>query len=457
MVSTPRQAFAAAIVGAQFLTLGFLLAISAQALAAVPAAPSQKPLFREFMGLNGHTVQFRPELYRATTALVRDYHPVEWDLGTNTATPPPFPKARNGVDWNSVYGSWKKAGIGIDASLMFETLSKEQWGDLATNAWAYGRLFARSFGRTAGAGMVDSVEIGNEPGKFTDADYRAMFEHMARGIKSGDNGVKVVTCALTTGKSHDYAKSVACIEGLEPLCDAFNVHTYAMLENWPTWKRSFPEDPRLKDYIPDVQKLCDWRDAHAPGKEVWITEFGYDASTRKPEPKGDFKDWVGVSDVQQAQWIVRSWLLFATLPVQRAYLYFFNDEDTPQLHGASGITRHFQPKPAFHATAHLLATLGDYRFGRTVLEKPGEAIVREFEHGTDTKSRVWVAWSPTGSGRTARLVLPRFEGKLEKAERMPLSAELGATKVTVPRPENIGTGTEVSIDESPLYLFLRSP
>lgn len=452
-----RPGFAAIVGGAPSIAIGlFLVALGCRALPGEPAAQTPKLLFREFMGLNGHTVQFRPELYRATTVLVRDYHPVEWDLGTNAASTPPFPKARNGVDWSTVYGSWKTAGLRIDASLMFETLSKEQWGDLATNAWAYGRRFARAFGPTAGSALVEAAEIGNEPGKFSDADYRAMFEHMARGIKAGDSTVKVATCALTTGKSHDYAKSVTCIQGLESLCDALNVHTYAMLENWPTWKRSFPEDPRLKEYVPDVQKLCDWRDAHAPGKEVWLTEFGYDASTRKPEPKGDFKDWVGVTDEQQAQWIVRSWLLFATLPVQRAYLYFFNDDDTPQLHGASGLTRHFKPKPAFHATAHLLATLGDYRFRSTILDKPGEAIIREFELGTDGKRRIWVVWSPTGTGRTANLILPKFQGTLERAERMPLTAQ-AAPRVPLPESNSKGTGVEVPIDESPLYLFLKLP
>ena len=40
-----------------------------------------KPLMRDFIGINGHTVQFKPELYRPVCGLVRDYHPVEWDLG----------------------------------------------------------------------------------------------------------------------------------------------------------------------------------------------------------------------------------------------------------------------------------------------------------------------------------------------------------------------------------------
>jgi len=35
---------------------------------------------------------------------------------------------------------------------------------------------------------------------------------------------------------------------------------------------------------------------------------------------------------------------------------FFNDKDEPQLHGASGITRNFKPKPSFHAIAIMKRT-----------------------------------------------------------------------------------------------------
>ncbi|MGC3991231.1 MAG: hypothetical protein QM796_16440 [Chthoniobacteraceae bacterium] len=113
------------------------------------------------------------------------------------------------------------------------------------------------------------------------------------------------------------------------------------------------------------------------GKPVWVTEFGYDSTTKPPETSGDFTKWVGVTDVQQAQWIVRSLLVFSTLPVQRAYLYFFNDNDEPHLHGSSGITRNFTPKPSFYALSHLQGRLGDCRFSRVVVNEPARLRVQE--------------------------------------------------------------------------------
>src|ERR1051325_725270 len=88
---------------------------------ALAAAGPPRPLMREFVGINGHTVQFKPQLYAPVCRLVRDYHPVAWDLGTNTAEAAPFPFAKNRVDWSKVYGSWREQQWNIDACLMFES------------------------------------------------------------------------------------------------------------------------------------------------------------------------------------------------------------------------------------------------------------------------------------------------------------------------------------------------
>jgi hypothetical protein len=77
---------------------------------AAHAADKPRPLMRDFMGLCVHTVTFKPELYQPIATRVRDYHPFDWDVGQESDHPTTFPMARNKVDWNKVYGSWKKAG-----------------------------------------------------------------------------------------------------------------------------------------------------------------------------------------------------------------------------------------------------------------------------------------------------------------------------------------------------------
>ena len=411
-----------------------------------------RPLMRDFIGINGHTVQFKPALYRPVCGWVRDYHPVEWDLGKDTAELPGFPFAKNGVDWNHVYGSWRTNGWNTDVCLQFESIRQGNWKNIEADAWSYGRAFAHGFGPSGKRKLVDTVEIGNEPGKWSDADYTRMFKAMASGIRAGDPKLKILTCNLTTGKSGDYEKSVDCVTGCPELFDVLNVHSYAQLENWPTWRRSFPEDPKLPHYLQDVAALCQWRDAHTPGKPVWITEFGYDSSTKPPKPTGDFSKWIGVTDTQQAQWLVRSLLVFSAMPVERAFIYFFNDEDEPSLHASSGLTRHFQPKPSYYAISHLQRVLGAYRFEKLVTNQPGRLRIHEYHNGKG--KFVWAVWSPTGEGSKSTVVLDALPGKFVNAQRMPLSDAMSANLPAI--AQSADDRIEVLVEESPLYLLFES-
>lgn len=417
--------------------------------AAQDATVKQKPLLRDFIGINGHTVLFKPDLYSSTSRLVRDYHPLDWDTGPDSDYKLDFPWARNRVNWETVYGSWKQSAYTTDACIMFETLAPDQWKDKRKDAYHYGQQFAKSFGPTSGRDLVQSVEIGNEPGKYSDDDYRTIFESMAKAVKETDSKIQVATCNVNVGPSGDYHKSVDCLKGLNHLYDALNIHTYAMLEQWPTWRRSFPEDARLEKFTGDVKRLIQWRDEQAPGKQIWITEFGWDCSTKSPASDGDFAKWVGNTDLEQAQWLVRSIFLFASMDVDRAYIYFFNDEDQPQLHGASGLTRNFEPKPSFYAVAHLFRMLGEYRFAR-VIRQNEDACVYEFVHHDDSTKRIWAAWSPTGTQRHAKLSVPLDGWRCEKVAAMPVSMEDAAT----PTAEVIGGELNCDISESPIYLLL---
>lgn len=415
-------------------------------------AEPPRPLLRDFIGLNGHTVQFKPALYHPVGRLVRDYHPVAWDLEKATSVPAPWPLAKNKVDWSKVYGAWKASGWTTDACLMFESVALADWADLERDARAYGEAFAREFGPTGHRQLVESVELGNEPGKWSDADYTRMFRAMAEGVRKGDPRMKIATCNLTAGASGDYDKSVGCIAGMPQLVDVLTIHSYAQLTGWPTWQRSFPEDPALTKYLADVAGLCAWRDAHLPGKPVWITEFGYDSTTQPQEKSGDFAKWQGVSDEQQAQWLVRSLLVFSAMPVERAYIYFFDDQDKASVHASSGLTRNFQPKPAFHAVSHLQQTLGEFRFRRVVTDEPGKLRVHEYRHDATPRRAIWAVWAPNGEPGTRSITLRQVPGKLVASSRMPLTASPALAGEA--RQRQPGT-VELPVGGSPVYLVLE--
>lgn len=413
-------------------------------------AQTPHPPMCDFFGICGHTVQFKPELYAPVCTRVRDYHPVDWDLAAQTNQLPELPFAKNRVNWEQVYGDWARHQFRTDVCLQFDAIPPDHWRNMESDAAAYVAAFAARLGPSAAKPLVESVEIGNEPGNYSDAQYAALLRTAVPALRRADPKLRLATCNLTTGPSTRYAKSVATLtaapEALTAL-DVLTLHTYAEAEPWPTWRRSYPEDPALH-YLTDVNDLARWRDQHASDKAIWITEFGYDATTKQPDPKTEFARWVGVTDTQQAQYLVRSLLVFSALPVERAYLYFFNDTDQPMLHSSSGITRNFHPKPAYYALAHFQATLGRYRFSRALVQNKGDCYVYEFTSADDLAARILVAWSPTGGNRSTTTAIPLpSHTRIARSQRMPLTQK-------APDDWSVASPDAVPIDESPLYLFL---
>jgi hypothetical protein len=406
------------------------------------------PLFRDFVGLCGHTVQFKPDLYAPVCRTVGDYHPVQWDLDKDTSVLPDWPLAKNRVSWEQVYGSWHKAGLHTSVSLMIDDMQKS-WKNMPNDAKAYAKSFAQQFGPGGKYPFVEWVEIGNEPGLYDDAAYRTLFEAMARGIREGNPRMKILPCN-TEMKSDRYWKGVECLKGFDDLYDALQIHRYAIAEGWPVWRRSYPEDAKVP-YLGAIKDLIDWRDAHAKDKPVWVTEFGWDSSTKTPDPKGEWAKWIGSTDEEQARWTVRSFFLFAKMGVGKAFVYFFNDNDEAKLHAASGLTRNFQPKPAWHAVAWMLRSLADYRFSRALRESMDDGYLYEFTPEKAGQPVILAAWHPTKEG----IELKAHAGgrKLLRAERMPLSKDPAeAVSVKTADGSLIFTG-----GEKPVLLWMESP
>jgi len=408
-----------------------------------------RPTMDEFMGINVHTVQFRPALYQPVARHLRNYHPVEWDLGNDVGTRSTFPLTHNGVNWDDLYGKWRAAGFRTSAAVMFETLSPAQWEGRTKEAEAYGAAFGAY---TADRKSVDAAEIGNEPGEFTDAAYTAQFVAMARGIRRAAPQLPIATCAVRVGASGRYHKSVDCVKDHLDLVDILTLHTYSEAEPWPTFRRSYPEDPKAP-FLQPVRDLITWRDRYAKGKPIWVTEFGWDASSKTPDPKGEWAKWVGNSETEQAQWLVRAWLEFARLDVARAYQFWFNDNDEAQMHGSSGLTRAYVPKPSFHAVSHLRRALGSYRFARDVVRQEGQLFVTEFVRDKAPQDRCWMVWRPTRDDRPSPGVIPGWRGTVSRAERLALSA--------APPPAEpvraIDGQLRVTASGTPLFVFFRLP
>lgn len=414
-------------------------------------------MIKDFLGLNGHFT-FKPELYSPVCRLVRNYHNVSWDV-KQPGDPITLPVCVNKVNWDSLYSKWKSHGFEVNACAIFGPFGpqsenyKSLWAGQMDWAEEYGYQMAKVLGRK---GLVTSIEVGNEPGvRFDDALYRDIFERMAAGVRRGDPDLKILTCTVHDGPADNYHKNLTETFGdskLTPLYDVLNVHVYAQkmkADQAHPWERSYPEDPKI-DYLTRVDAVIDWRDKNAPGKEIWITEFGYDACSEAAMQKreGWFKKlgWTGVSELEQAQWLVRSLLCFAERDVERAYIYFYDDSDKAATHAAAGLTRHGKPKPAYWAVKQFYEKLGDFRFNRVLRQAEEELYAYEFV-ATDGRL-VWVLWSPTGSGRSEEVHLRQLPSAPKEIVVMTL--EDGAPVAV--KAEHSGAGIRLEVGESPVYI-----
>ncbi len=424
---------------------------------------SPKPLIKDFMGINGH-FQFKPQLYAKVCRMARNYHNVNWDVKA-PGDELTFPVCPNGVNWvRDVYGKWAAEGFEIDLCVQFGTFSESNkeyqklWQGQEAWSYAYGFELAKAFGASGERRGVTSIEIGNEPGNdFDDGLYQKIFLQMAQGIRDADPNLKIVTATAQTGAADKYSKSLEetfSSPEMKAHYDVINLHVYATLprqEGRQPWARSYPEDPQI-DYLKVVDAAIDFRNREAPDKEVWITEFGYDACTPEAMDKREGwakkLNWEGQTELQQAQYLVRSFLCFSEMDVERAYLYYFNDKDQASVHAASGLTRNFEPKPSYWAVKQLYEILGDYRFHRVASKNSKTGYVYEYKPDNEASPWVWVLWSPTGSGKEAVCTLQGLEGKKIKALSMATSSE-------EPQVLEIDeTNMWIKVEESPIYLLI---
>lgn len=444
-----------------------------------------KPLLSDFIGLNGHSFLIDTSVYSPVASQIRDYHTVGWDLlgDNNTSTWYDYNQwsyapawAENGVDWLNIYTRYANDGFDTNTSIKFDGLEYEVWNDFANDTYNYGHIMSDFYGPNAtgdGQGLIDSLQIGNEPGNYNDLEYRKLFESIAQGARAADPDLKLVTAAIQAGPSDRYSKSLDVFKGtvsgqlggsgptltetadLTDLVDVYAIHAYAQVQGYPTWERTYPEDSTFPGYLSRIQSVIDWRDANDPTAEVWITEFGYDASSKTPNPSDPiFGRWVDVTDLQQAQYLTRSWLAFSGMDLDKAYMYFFDDKDVPSVHASSGLTRNGVPKPSFWATKHLQETLGDYRFDEKIVENPDDLYVYSFVNGEDSADLVWAVWLPTGEdGETEltfeQILLENLPGTVLSAERMALTGN-GATHVSYSQIDD--TSISLMVGESPIFL-----
>lgn len=323
----------------------------------------------------------------------RDMDNIPLFMGANREKPESYiDMAKLGFQFAARYGSNKN----IDSSLVTVN-SKARWKSEGVNTVKIG------------LDVIKYIECNNEPDKwwkgkraqFLPSEFAASLSafydgHKGTmgkgvGVKNADSSIKVAMGGIAR-PDVNFVKGMVewCKEnrgynadGSVNLC--FDIINYHMYSNDNTnWFSKFTSKkrgmaPELNNMGKIADSFVDLAKTLGPKVEVWSTELGYDLrpqSVQRAIP-------IGTKSVllTQADWIIRSSLLYARHGIDRIFFYQLFDDDAPGTNsgtpfGNSGLVNRESRRPAADYIVQLNKLMGEYRYSHTINKDPFVDVYR---------------------------------------------------------------------------------
>ena len=222
------------------------------------------------------------------------------------------------------------------------------------------------------------------------ADYDGHRRTMGRtvGVRNADPNMKLVMGGIARPEI-EYLKAMKLWadfhRGGDFPADVINLHHYSNDAGGQGGQPTTGISPEADGLRERFQRVVEWRDRFLPGKEVWVSEFGYDMNPQSTQRAPA----IGAADAEEVQgrWIVRSYLALAAAGVDRAQLYMLRDVNAGNTvqYNSSGLTsekwNQHKPKRAWYYVAALRHILRGTRFESEV--PSGNANVRIYRFRSD--------------------------------------------------------------------------
>lgn len=275
------------------------------------------------------------------------------------------------------------------------------------------------------------------------------------GIKNADPSAKMVMGGIAT-LSLDYLKLMKFWSdhnrgGSFP-ADVINVHHYCNNAGSQVGGR-IGISPEADSLRKKIENLVTFKNTYLPGKEVWITEFGFDthpsSSQRAPSISNFSQEEV------QGQWIVRSYLEIAAGGADKAFMYMLRDVDTlsSTKYNTCGLTTmkgSWRPKISWYYLYTLKNQLKGFRFNKEVKTTNSNVKVYEFANSLVNKF-IYVVWCPTSNGTVVNnylLTLPQgtTQATMVTLEKGDIDGEKRSISV------NSGKAT-LNVSERPIFIL----
>jgi hypothetical protein len=323
-----------------------------------------------------------------------------------------------------------------------------------------------------GLGLVKYIECGNERDKWWKGrkGYQTAREYAANlsafydghkntmgagvGVKNADPAIKVVMTGLASA-STDYVRGMIdwCKEfrgynadGSVNICwDVINYHYYSnnsnASQNGIATRGTAPEVSNAGKVADDFVQLAHRELNDMP---VWVTELGYDANQGSPYkaiPIGTKSEYI-----TQADWSLRSALMYNRLGIDRGFFYELYDDNFPnptQFASSGLINEDKTRKPVadyFYQTSQLF---GEYVYKETLSKDPS---VDRYELNGQS---VYALYVPDETGRTVNYTLSM--GNFNQANVY--SPKVGSDTMNVVKmTANLGK-LSLTLTETPVFVI----
>jgi len=269
-----------------------------------------------------------------------------------------------------------------------------------------------------GLNTVKYVEVNNEPDKWwkgpatkqTAQQYAANMSafydgNMGKlgknvGIKNDDPSMQVVMGGLCNlPNAIQWIKDIVTwcaqnrgykADGSVNLCfDVINYHNYSN-------GGGSGAAPELSNAASEADAFVAEAKTIAGNPQVWLTENGYDINSQSPQraPAIGSKS----AELVQADWILRSSLLYIKHGISRLFFYqlYDNAPGASIQYSTSGLMASTSARrPSGNYIQEVSDLMGNCKYVKTISSSP---MVDQYTNGTKT---VWVLWMPTAKGATA--------------------------------------------------------
>jgi hypothetical protein len=362
--------------------------------------------------------------------------------------------AKVGFQFAARYGSNRN----IDSSLISIDTSR-RWRDDIVNQ------------KKIGLNNVKYIECNNEPDKWWKgkpaeqspeeyaANLSAFYDgHMGKlgknvGVKTADPKIMVVMGGLATPKV-EYVKAMVewCrknrglkADGSVNLCfDIINYHLYA--NNNDKWyvklfKKHRGNSPENSNIAQVANEFVNYARSINNNMEVWNTESGYDIDLSSPQKAIAIKEKSAL--ITQADWTLRSSLLYARHGINRSFYYLLTDlNPTVGRFASSGFVDGDKRRPVADYFYQVKNLMGNYHYETTINKDP---FVDVYALGD---KKMYVLAVPDEVGREEEFTLNVFGAT--KADIFTLKP--GNDQMDVKRVNIVNGEIKLTVTETPIFV-----